>query len=395
MTQWFARICTGALAVSLLSAWLFESPDAFAQPTNSVQTLRIPNGGIQPQVATDANGVVHLVYYTGDPLNGDLFYVHSANGGLTFSSPVRVNSQNGSAIAVGNIRGARIAVGRNGRIYIAWNGSSTAEPKTADGRAPMLYTRLDDAGRGFETQRSLIRSAAGIDGGGAVAADRLGNVFVFWHAPIPGGKGEPDRRVWVTQSRDDGKTFENERVAFDKPTGVCGCCGMNASIDAHGDVYALFRSAGEVVNRDMYLLSSQDHGRTFQGTDVSPWKVGYCVMSSEAFAQSDMGTLAAWETEKQIFYARVNKKSGLTGTAISAPGTGANRKHPALAVNRQGATLLAWTEGMAWKKGGSLSWQMFDRSGRAIGEVGHAEGVPVWGLLAAFTAPDGSFRIVY
>jgi hypothetical protein len=50
---------------------------------------------------------------------------------------------------------------------------------------------------------------------------------------------------------------------------------------------------------------------------------------------------------------------------------------------------------MAWKKGGSLSWQMFDRSGRAIGEVGHAEGVPVWGLLAAFTAPDGSFRIVY
>jgi hypothetical protein len=393
MIQWSARVCTAALAVSLTSAWLFESPNAVAQQTNSVKTLRIPNGGIQPQVVTDAHGVVHLVYYSGDPLHGDLFYVHSADGGLSFSSPIRVNSQDGSAIAVGNIRGARIAVGRNGRIYIAWNGSATAEPKTADSRAPMLYARLDDAGRSFETQRSLIRSAAGIDGGGAVAADRLGNVFVFWHAPIPGSKGEANRHVWVAQSRDDGKTFDDERVAFDKPTGACSCCGMNASIDAHGNVYALFRSAGEVVNRDMFLLYSRDHGRTFQGTDVSPWKVGYCVMSSEAFAQSDTGTMAAWETEKQVFYAPVN--AGLVGAPIPAPGTGIDRKHPALAVNRHGVTLLAWTEGMGWKKGGSLAWQIFDHSGRTMGEVGHADGVPVWGLLAAFTAPDGSFRIVY
>ena len=34
-----------------------------------------------------------------------------------------MNSQEGSAIAAGNIRGARIAIGQNGRIHVAWNGS--------------------------------------------------------------------------------------------------------------------------------------------------------------------------------------------------------------------------------------------------------------------------------
>ena len=129
----------------------------------------------------------------------------------------------------------------------------------------MIYARLNDAGTAFEPERNLIHAAYGLDGGGSLAADAQGNVYVFWHAPLPGQKGEQNRRVWLAKSSDEGKTFEPEHIAFDKPIGACGCCGMKAYADAAGNLYVLFRSADQMVNRDIWLLTSTDHGKTFTG----------------------------------------------------------------------------------------------------------------------------------
>ena len=383
------------IAFALALAAALGDLQAGATSIPPVGVVRVPNGGIQPQIATGADGTVHVVYFDGDASHGNLFYVRSTDGGETFFAPLRINSQEGSAIAAGNIRGARIALGRNGRVHVSWNGSGIAFPRTADGKAPMLYSRIDPSGSSFESQRTLIHTASGIDGGGAIAADKAGNVYVFWHAPLPGRQDEADRRVWLAHSSDDGKTFSPERVAFDQPTGVCGCCGMNAFADSRGTLFALFRSAFEIVNRDMYLLTSLDQGKTFRGKNVSKWNVGYCVMSSEAFAESDSAVLAAWETEKQIFYSQFDHASGEFGAPSAAPGSGPNRKYPTLAINRNGYALLGWAEGMGWKKGGSAAWQLLDRSSKPVGDIGRREGVPVWGLVAAFAAPDGSFRIMY
>src|SRR5207237_2312354 len=118
-----------------------------------------------------------------------LFSVRAADA-ATFADPTPVNSRPGSAIAVGNSRGAHLAVGKNGRAHVAWMGADKAEPRAPGGAAPMLYTRLTDDGTAFEPQRNLIQSAVGLDGGGSVAADRDGNVYVVWHAPEPGSQGE-------------------------------------------------------------------------------------------------------------------------------------------------------------------------------------------------------------
>jgi len=48
---------------------------AFAAP--DVQVSRVPHNGIQPQVTVEANGTVDLLYFSGDPKNGDLFFVRS------------------------------------------------------------------------------------------------------------------------------------------------------------------------------------------------------------------------------------------------------------------------------------------------------------------------------
>jgi hypothetical protein len=360
--------------------------------SRKVSLVRVPGGGIQPQVTVDEAGAVHMLYYQGDPQNGDLYYVRARDGGASFSAPLRVNSSHGSAIAVGNIRGGHLAMGKKGRVHVAWNGSRSAGKP---GGEPMLYTRLNDAGNAFEPERNLIQSAYGLDGGGAVAADASGDVYVLWHAPEPGKEGEENRHVWIARSRDDGKTFERERVAYNQPTGACGCCGLNAFADRSGAIYVLYRSATEMVHRDMYLLVSRDKGETFQGEDISKWNVGYCVMSSESFSQSPTGVLAAWETEKQAYYGRIDPATQRLSTPIAAPGSGENRKFPVVAANAQGETIFVWTEGMAWKKGGRLAWQVYDKSGKATADHGQAEGVPAWSLVAVFARPDGGFTIVY
>jgi hypothetical protein len=365
-----------------------------AEPSAKVTLLRVPDRGLQPQAAIDATGVVHLIYFRGDPRGGDIFYTRSEKGGA-FSRPLRVNSTPGSAIAVGNIRGAQLAVGKNGRAHVAWMGSARAEPKAPGNQSPMLYTRMNDAGTAFEPERNVIQSAVGLDGGGSVAADGSGNVYVAWHAPQPGTRGEDNRWVWVARSTDEGKTFARERRANDEPTGACGCCGMRAFADSRGAVRLLYRSAREVVHRDTYLLTSTDGGSRFADVKLHEWNEGGCPMSSYAFAEGAAGVLAAWETKGQVYYARIDPATGKRSPPLAAPGEAKGRKHPAVAGNARGETILVWTEGMGWERGGSLAWQVFDRDGRPTAEKGRTAGVPTWSLVAVFARPDGGFTILY
>jgi hypothetical protein len=381
-----------ALATGLAATARNESA-----PTK-VDVIRVPRGGLQPQTVMDDGGTLHLIYFIGEPGAGDVFYVRREPGKEGFPDPIRINSRPGSVIAVGTIRGAHLAVGRGGRVHVSWMGSQTAEPKGPGGATPMLYARLNDAKTAFEAQRNVMQVAAGLDGGGSIAADDEGHVYIAWHGH-GGKKGEEDdeanRRVWIARSADDGRTFARETAAYAEQTGACGCCGMRAFADSRGRVYLLYRSATNFVDRDMYLLSSTDHGRNFRGLRLHQWKLDTCPMSSAVLAEAGGRVLAAWETAGQVYYAGVDPAGSGPPGPIAAPGDGKGRKHPVIAGNKAGETILVWTEGMGWKKGGSLAWQIFDRDGKPTGEKGTADGVPVWSLPSVVASPGGGFTIIY
>lgn len=363
------------------------------EPSPKVKLVRTPDHGIQPQAVVDAKGAVHLIYFKGTPGHGDIFYVRADAGGH-FSKPIRVNSEPESAIAAGNIRGAHLAVGKAGRVHVAWMGSS----KTQSGdwlTTPMLYARLNNAGTAFEPQRNVIQSAFGLDGGGSIYADDAGNVGIAWHAPEPGGKGEENRRVWLARSTDAGKTFAREVAASDAGTGCCGCCGMRAFSDRKGNVFMLYRSATEKVGRDTYLLASADAGKTFRSDKLQAWNISTCPMSSFSLNEAKGRVLAAWETDGQVYFASVDSENGKRSEPVAAPGHGGARKHPAIAANDRGETILVWTEGMKWNRGGSVAWQVFDKDGKPTADRGRADGVPTWSLVTVFTRSDGGFTIIY
>src|SRR5262245_50140001 len=165
-----------------------------SEPGN-VTVLRTPDNGIQPQAATDAQGTVHLIYLKGEPRAGDIFYVRRQPGQKEFSKPIQVNTQPHTAMAMGTIRGAQLAVGKNGRVHVVWDAmgegaSNDSHPHHAsdaphsdaahapdthtphapdaaqahsrpahhnsNGKTPLYYARLSDAGTAFEPERNVI-----------------------------------------------------------------------------------------------------------------------------------------------------------------------------------------------------------------------------------------------
>jgi hypothetical protein len=360
-----------------------------------VTAVRVPDGGIQPQVVTDKNDVIHLIYYKGDHKAGEIYYVKSKDA-KKFSKPIRVNSQKGSAVAIGNIRGAQLAVGKAGRIHVTWNGSQSAQPKTKGGHTPMLYARLNDASDAFEPQRNVLVNSWGLDGGGSIAADQEGKIWITWHGAAQGqSHAEANRQIWITLSEDEGKTF-----VLDKPVsnqkGVCACCGMRSYSDGSGRLYILYRAALNGQNRDMALMLSKDGGRKFTGQILDRWQVNSCPMSSAHINADGKQVLLAWETAGSVKLGIADASSGRLSKTIVPKGPGKNRKHPVIAVNKNGRILLAWTEGLGWSRGGSTAWQVFDKSGKLIkGMSGRSSGVPKWSLVAAAARSDGSFVVFY
>lgn len=360
-----------------------------ASATDAVELIKTPDGGIQPQAIVDNAGTLHLIYYKGDPARGDIFYVHRnlKNGG-PFTAPVRVNSVPHTAIAVGTIRGAQIAVGGN-RVFVTWNG---VKPQGAGSQMYPAFTRLNATTGRFEPQRNLLTSPGGVDGGGTVAADGQGSVYVMWHISPP-GKDEAAGGIVMRKSRDFGKTFGPEKIISTKPTGQCGCCSMRAMAGSGHSVYVLYRAADANVRRDTTLLASQDAGATFRQSEVMDWEINTCPMSSFSLSESKQGTIGAWERMGQV-YASAIMPSGRIGKILEAPGTG-SRKYPVAVRNARGEMLLTWVEGSGWARGGSLKWQRYDTQGEPEGSAGTQEGVPAWSLETAVVRLDGRYMIFY
>lgn len=361
-----------------------------AETPREIAWIRLPPGAMQPELASDRSGRLHAVWLSGPAGASEVNYASLGDAGRISPPPMRVNSQAGSAIAMGTIRGARIAVSPNGTIHVVWNGSSTASPRPPRS-SPLLYARKPAGATGFEAQRNLIAATADLDGGGAVVVDGTEAVHVFWHAGDGQGQTREDRRrVFESVSQDDGKTFGTEHpIDPGDGTGVCGCCGLRAATDSKGRVFVVYRGAKDVVHRGTQLLEPVADGIGFHRRLLQDWTSGACPMSLPALVGRSTGMQFAWETGGRIF----GQEGDAPEPTLLVPGPGA--RHPSMASNSNGETLLVWTEGTGWNRGGSLGWRLFDPKGKPTSSGGTRDDLAVWSYPAVAARPDGSFVIAY
>ena len=354
-----------------------------------VELMGLPDGGIQPQAVMDERRGLHVLYFKGAPAGGDLYYMRRPSGAREFSTPVRVNSLPGSSLATGSVRGGQLSVGANGLPHVAWYGAQEIDIGGSK-RRPVWYTRLANDSLRFEPQVNVAAISTGIDGT-TVAAGRGGNVYVAWHGQGP-KEGEAHRTVYVARSEDQGAHFATEAPVAQASTGACACCGLRAAVDATGTANILFRSATGGVSRDAAWVTLS--GASSRPVVLQTWTLNACPMSTFALTQDGQSLAAAWETEQQIYFSRLNPGARTFSAPVAMDGP-PGRKHPSLATNAAGVTLVSWTEGTGWARGGTLAWEAIDRSGKRLMARSNAAKVPVWGLVSVVARPDGSFLILH
>lgn len=348
-----------------------------------VRVEDVPEHGLQPEVAIDSNGIVHLVYLRGDPKAADVRYA-SRLPGKDWSASKTVNTTPGTAMALGSIRGPQIALGAHATVHVIWNG--VAEDKAA--QAPLLYTRLLTGADAFEKHRDLLVQTTALDGGASIAADGKGSVWVAWHGNPPREKIEEGRRlVFLRTSLDEGAQFADPEALNTAEPGVCACCSLRIVSDTSGSPTIFFRNAPRTEHRAMTLLTR--HLGRWVSREVETWNVSACPMSSAALFAEKSGLLGAWETAGRINVAWMNRPSANPVTLADQ-----DAKHPSIAWDGRGAWLVAWVEGTGWNRGGQAAWQELDAALAPRSAKGNAKGVPAWGRVAVYAEAPGKFVLL-
>ena len=374
------RTLAVAVALTVAGGCVSDSLDHSAGSRLGVAIWQVPDGGRLPQAIVVDDGTVHLVYFQGEANEGDLMYVTRKPGAATWSEPLRVNSEPGSVTGIGPIDGGHLALGRDNRLHVTWFRIRTIE---------FFYTRTNEDGTGFEPQFGV---AAGLSAEAApsIAADAAGNVFMFWH---DGAVEDAHRSVYMTVSHDDGLIWTPAHPVSPEGEGACNCCSLRALSDETGTVYLSYRGARANVHRDQRLLISHDGGRTFSDHLIHPWELGACPVSTTTLGEGPSGTTVAWETEGQVYFAAAADLDAVVSPTGSAQ---TRRKNPAVAVNRRGETLVAWSDGPGIRSGGTLHWQLFDPEHEPLSEpVGGGEVIPDGSVSVALAQPDGTFVVMY
>ncbi len=358
---------------------LFTTFFLFTIITNaSPKILEVPDNGISPQCLTDSTGTTHMIYYKGTPQTGDIYYTILKKDSSDFSPSVRVNSIEGSAVAMGTIRAAQMALGKDNSVHVVWNGSKNAQGQ-------FLYSRSLGNGK-FSEQKDFKGATAHMDGGGSVATNGDGIVYIVWHANKKDTNGEENRRIFVAVSNDNGQTFAQEKAVSPEDSGICPCCSLKVAANGK-ELLILYRGAKN-GSRDLYQLLSKDSALTFNNDVLGKWRTAQCPMSSHSIFLGSKGFLKAWESEGKIAF------TSSSGEIITIPGT-ANKKHPVIVENSSGNLLIVWAEGTGWNKGGDLSWQEIDEKGKPLFKIETLRRqVKVWSTISAFAVGE-QFYIVH
>lgn len=390
----FARLCQRrATQLASLVLVLGLALGAAISSAAEVAIMATPDQGLQPRLVTDAEGGIHLLYFK-KRLNrpgareGSLFYSQYDHQTGRFGLPVRVSSQafNVQSYAIAR---ASLAIDGSGRAHVMWY-----LPRSS----VYYYTRSNPERTAFEEQRSMVSEfAIGLDASGDVAAHGE-QVAVIWAAGDL--SNEAQRATYGRFSHDGGASFGRETLISNPDLGACACCSLAADYRDESQLLVAYRSAIAGVGRHMQLLTVDgvDHAPT--GSHYGPmhelqqWEASFCPLSTNDISTDPQG--ADWlvfETEARIMLMGLPAQDPV---AVAEPFMATRQKHPAVAINTEGETLVVWGEAISHTRGGRLNMLLL-QGGEPVPEFSFRDEIQIgdFSFPAAAALPDGNFLVLY
>lgn len=319
---------------------------AFGAEVPKVTVVATPESGKPIVAKIDAQGILHLAM---DTAHGPR-YARSDDGGRHFSKPIPILDSSprpqGLEFSVWDL-----VVGPQGHVHVALHNNAwkLKLPKEEWG---FFYARLAPGANEFSPVRNINKTPSE---GFSLAADAKGNLTACWLAD----------KLYANVSHDHGESF-GPTQEISTELDPCNCCTTAATYGADGRLAILYREETD-NNRDMFLvLWDQDHGKvTRQPVSTVSWKIDQCPMTYYSVVPDGDGYLAAWPTQKTIYFARLNKEGIMMSRAETKTVGQTGMRTGMLALpGAQGTTLVVWNHD------DHLGWQCYDSQSRPLGPVG-------------------------
>jgi len=335
------------------------SPDIAIGPDGGVNVIWVDKGEAKPAADAQAAAPRPTVPQAGGgghshKTYNNLYFARSTDGGRTFSRPLRINTKDGELWGFATSR-PRIAVGKSGVIHIFYHANrrdQAASRQAVDAR----YSRSTDGGKSFSAPRALNSASGGLDDGeldeahcfGGMGVAPNGDVHAFWIDTRHMKSLQETGAIYTAVSRNEGKTFERERMLF--RDGACPCCQLHVTFSPKGDVILSSRNVTPDGARDPSIAVSKDGGRTysaFVATTPNKWMINACPLKPAMLGADNGGRIfATWfsgaEKPAGSFFA-VSEDGGKSfSKPITLHPEAGSSDRPQIAVSGDGAVTLAW-----------------------------------------------------
>ena len=250
------------------------------------------NGPRQPQAAVSSNGMVHVVFGSGDEVS----HCSSRDNGKSFSKPsVAFRVPN---LSLGMRRGPRITAFGDALIVTAIGGK---QGKGRDG--DLLAWRSDDLGRTWKGPVQVNDSnGSAREGLHAMAVSSSGESWCTW-LDLRNQRTE----LYVSKTSDGGASWSANQLFYSSPEkSICECC--HPSIAIHGTtLQVLFRNS-LAGNRDMYLATAEQVNGNIKTNSMQlgkeNWKLNACPMDGGMLAIDARGVVSTvWRRGRELFTA--------------------------------------------------------------------------------------------
>jgi hypothetical protein len=298
-------------------------------PADTVRDAR------QPQVAVSPAGKVFIIYGAGDVIHCSI----SPDGGKSFNAPVKVGEA--GVMALGRRRGPRVAAADKAIVVTAICGK---QGKGQDG--DVLAWRSADEGKTWKGPVKINRvEGSAREGLHSLAASPDGTMCCVW-LDIRANKGQ---QVYGATSTDGGATWQPDKLVYASPDdGICPCCQPVVAYDLKGGLHVMWRNS-LADNRDMWLISSYDGGKTFGKAGKlgsGTWPLTTCPMDGGGLAGDAEGRLLTiWMRKKETFQCIPGQPEKSLGPGQQGWAAASSEGFYLVWITARPGTLLALTPG--------------------------------------------------
>jgi hypothetical protein len=235
-------------------------------------------------------------------------------------------------MSLGMRRGPRVAVAGKSIVVTAIGGE---KGKGQDG--DVLAWRSLDGGASWTgpTRVNEVISSAR-EGLHAMTSGSDGTIWCVW-LDLRAKKTE----LFASQSTDGGATWSANTLVYRSPEkNICECCHPSIAVEGQG-IHVLFRNSLS-GNRDMYIVSSEDGGKSFlpaKRLGLAHWTLNACPMDGGMLAVSRSGKVTTvWRRAGELFCTTDNETEMPLG-----------RGEQAWITNSRQGPIALWTEGRVGK----------------------------------------------